>query len=91
MSESLVIDVAAEKVAAKVKTEDGKIYEILSPTLEVAKDFEKLLKEGEKLNPEDLLLAYSKIGLPIEVGKKLPMKVLKKIGESLSGDQTGKK
>lgn len=83
-----VIKVKDEKVVAKIELEDGKTYEVMSPNFEQLKSFDDMKRSEDS---EALFKAFEKLGLPVEVSKRLPITVLNKISEKLLGDGSKKK
>jgi len=88
--DNLLIEVAKAKVIARVKTEDGKLYEIAAPSFEMLKEFEQVARDGES-DSDALLKQFAKLGLPAEVGKKLPITVINQIAKRIKGDDLPKK
>lgn len=82
------IKVKEKKFAAEIEMENGDIHKIISPSFELLKEFEGLRKSED---PESLLKAFEKLGLPLNVGRQLPMSILQEIGDSISGKDAEKK
>lgn len=86
--ESKVIDVKSYKIAATLKTEDGKSYDISSPSFSQLEKFEELKKSED---PAGIFKAFEVLGLPVEVGKTIPMGALQKIADMINPKGAEKK
>lgn len=82
------IKVKEKKYAASIELENGDVHKIISPSFELLKEFDELRKADDS---ESIFKAYEKLGLPIAVGRALPMSVLQEIAESIAGKAAEKK
>ena len=77
-----VIDVSKFKIAAVIKAEDGKEYKIASPSFKQLEQFEELKRNGD--DPAGIFKAFELLGLPIEVGKGLPVAALEEVAKHIN-------